>query len=48
MRFRLGCELSYRVESDTAFLFNIAVQHFEGQAIESERLTLTPALPLEE
>lgn len=48
MRYRLGCELDYEVEADdTPFVFNIEAQRRPGQEIETERLVLSPELPLE-
>ena len=47
MRFRLGCKLGYLVPADVAFVFNIEVQSFDGQAIEQESLALTPDAPVE-
>lgn len=44
MRFKLGCQLGYKVKNDTPFLFNIEVQEFAEQKIVTERLTIEPEL----
>jgi transglutaminase-like putative cysteine protease len=47
MDYSLGCELTYKVKAPTPFLFNIETQKFDGQAIQSESLKITPDLPVE-
>jgi transglutaminase-like putative cysteine protease len=47
MRFRLGCRLGYRTESETAFVFNVEVQSYVAQRVESEQLRLSPELSKE-
>jgi hypothetical protein len=43
MRYRVGCKLGYRSNSDTTFVFNIQVQNSKSQMIEDESLVLSPS-----
>lgn len=47
MKLTLGCKLAYSVEAETPFVFNIEAQHGGSQQVDTERLTLTPELPVE-
>jgi transglutaminase-like putative cysteine protease len=47
MRFELGCKLVYEITSVVPFVFNIEVQEFDGQVVESEYLQLSPDLNVE-
>ncbi|MDB5373321.1 MAG: uncharacterized protein JWP04_1963 [Belnapia sp.] len=47
MEFRVGCELSYRLQQPTPFLFNVEVAQTAIQTIGHEALTLTAGLPRE-
>jgi transglutaminase-like putative cysteine protease len=42
VKYRLGCELSYRIESETTFVFNLEVARIASQTILHETLKLTP------
>jgi transglutaminase-like putative cysteine protease len=44
MKFKVGCILSYEVETDTTFIFNLQVAMTRSQQILTETLALTPAL----
>lgn len=48
MKFKLGCRLEYRIADPFPFIFNIQAQTMPGQAIETEMLSITPPLDLEE
>lgn len=48
MKFKVGCELSYSVSSDSIFLFNIAPVRNNHQTILEENLIITPTLPHED
>lgn len=45
MKFRLGCELEYRVIEDTVFVFNFEAATLPGQIVLSEQLTTMPDAP---
>lgn len=47
MDFDLGCKLAYGMGEETPFLFNVEAQRVDGQVVQDERLTLTPALEME-
>lgn len=47
MRFRIGCRLAYQTESPVPFVFNIEAQSFPGQTIATERLVLSPDVPVD-
>ena len=42
MLFNIGCRLTYWMNQDTPFVFNIEAQSFGGQVIETETLTVGP------
>jgi transglutaminase-like putative cysteine protease len=44
MKFQLGCSLSYRIGSDTTFIFNLEVAKIKSQTVLQEMLALTPSL----
>jgi len=48
MRFKLGCKLTYSVNSESPFLFNLSAQSFDGQVIDNETLSLSPLLTPED
>lgn len=48
MRFKLGCRLEYKVTESVPFIFNIQAQTLPGQAVEDEKLSITPELEIEE
>lgn len=47
VRYKLGCDLSYEVEADTVFIFNVEVARLKRHADLVERLTVTPDGPRE-
>jgi len=47
MRFSLGCELGYRVDSATTFVFNLQPARLPRQEIVRERLRVTPEIPVQ-
>lgn len=47
MRFSLGCELGYEVESPTTFVLNVQPARMGRQRILREELAVTPDLPVE-
>ena len=48
MKFKVGCELGYDVESESVFIFNISVAQNSHQKILEEHLKIDPALNYEE
>ncbi|MEO7097715.1 MAG: transglutaminase family protein [Polyangiales bacterium] len=48
MRFEVGCELEYTVQSPSTLIFNVHALRTPGQTVIEESLTLTPPLPYEE
>src|SRR5471032_52046 len=42
VRYKLGCNLSYQIGSNTTFIFNIEAARIASQQITDETLTLTP------
>ena len=44
VRYKLGCDLSYEVESPTVFIFNLEVAKLLRHRDLTERLTITPDL----
>jgi transglutaminase-like putative cysteine protease len=48
MEFSVLATLGYRVEKDTAFVFNVQAQKFTGQTIRSESLCIEPKIPTED
>lgn len=47
MDYKIGCSLSYRVETATPFVFNVEAARTGGQTVQSETLDLTPDVPVE-
>lgn len=47
MKFNVGCELGYQVESPTTLLVNIEAMRLDHQIVVSEALTVTPDSPVE-
>ena len=47
MDFSVHAVLGYRVQKETAFVFNVQAERFSGQEIISEDLRIAPHLPLE-
>ena len=47
MEFSVKASLSYRVPTTTPFVFNVHAQRTATQAIEHERFTVDPPMPLE-
>ena len=45
VRYKLGCDLSYQVETPTVFIFNLEVAKLLRHRDVSERLSITPNLP---
>ena len=45
MQYKLGCNLSYRVESETLFIFNVEVAELVRHKELRETLSITPDLP---
>lgn len=45
VRYKLGCDLSYQVETPTVFIFNLEVAKLLRHRNVSERLSITPNLP---
>jgi len=45
MRYKLGCDLSYRIKSETLFIFNLEVAPLVRHKNLTEALTLAPDLP---
>ena len=45
MRYRLGCDLSYEVQAETLFIFNLEVAELARHGALTERLSITPDLP---
>ena len=48
MEFSVQATLSYRVQQETPFVFNVQAQAFTGQTIKSESLSIEPELPTED
>jgi transglutaminase-like putative cysteine protease len=48
MEFSIQATLSYRVQQETPFVFNVQAQAFTGQTIKSESLRIEPELPIED
>jgi transglutaminase superfamily protein len=48
MEFSVQATLSYRVQQETPFVFNVQAQAFTGQTIKSESLRIEPELPTED
>lgn len=44
MRYTLGCSLSYKIKTETVFIFNLEVAKLKSLEILSETLTLSPDL----
>jgi transglutaminase-like putative cysteine protease len=44
MKYKVGCTLSYEVETETTFIFNLQVAKTRAQQILTESLVLTPEL----
>ena len=47
MDFSVQATLSYRVQQETPFVFNVQAQTFTGQTITSESLSIEPELLME-
>jgi transglutaminase-like putative cysteine protease len=47
IRYVLGCDLAYRLESETVFIFNVAVAQLQRHRDLDETLTLSPDLAAE-
>ncbi len=47
-QFNCGCELDYKVTTDSTFIFNVAVANTESQTIFQENLVFTPSFPYED
>lgn len=45
MRYRLGCDLSYEVQAETLFIFNVEVAELQRHRDLEEKLAITPGLP---
>jgi transglutaminase-like putative cysteine protease len=48
MEFSIQATLSYRVQQETPFVFNVQAQAFTGQTIKSESLRIEPERPIED
>ena len=48
MDFSVKAALGYRVKQETPFVFNVQAAQFPGQTVVSEKLRVTPELPLED
>jgi hypothetical protein len=48
VEFSVQATLSYRVQQETPFVFNVQAQAFAGQTIKSESLRVEPKLPTED
>ena len=47
MRFRIGCQLGYRVKGPTPFVFNIEAASFPTQTVVEESFAVEPKLEIE-
>ena len=45
VKFRLGCELAYKVVAETVFIFNVQVAHLQRHANLIDQLNFSPNLP---
>lgn len=45
MKFRLGCELTYKVKTETVFIFNVEVAFLRRHGNLTDRLVLEPKFP---
>ncbi len=48
MKYKLGCDLDYQIDSFSTFIFNFRVAQIDCQKIISEHLQLNPAIPFDE
>src|ERR1700735_4772781 len=48
MEFSIQATLSYRVQQETPFVFNVQAQTFTGQTIKSESLRIEPGRPIQD
>ena len=46
LRYSLGCHLSYRINSETLFIFNLEVARLTRHRALWDRLTFWPDLPV--
>ena len=47
MKFRVGCELNYKVTSQTTMFLNIEAQGSDHQIVEAQSFNVTPAVSVE-
>lgn len=48
MKFKLGCDLDYRVDSFSTFIFNFRIAQIHCQKIINEQLEIYPDIPFDE